>query len=219
MKKAKRKGKSGSSTTRKRSTTSSKSQKSSKKKTTKKKTAKKATKKTTSPKRVASGKKTMKTKKKTAKKKTAKKGTAKKPAVRKTVPAAKKTVAKKVKTTRGILTPAELRECRNMLLHKRALIAGDLSKMEMQALRASEQDSSVDNMADYGTDNYEQDFTLGLIENVEGVILDIDDALERIDDGIYGICEDCGCAIPKARLKALPYARNCVKCQSEREAF
>lgn len=154
----------------------------------------------------------MKTKKKTTKKKTPKKGTAKKPAV-------KKTVAKKSKAIRGNLTPAEMRECRNMLLHKRALIAGDLSKMEMQALRASEQDSSVDNMADYGTDNYEQDFTLGLIENVEGVILDIDDALERIDDGVYGICEDCGCAIPKARLKALPYARNCVKCQSEREAF
>ncbi|MBU0755691.1 MAG: TraR/DksA family transcriptional regulator [Planctomycetes bacterium] len=89
--------------------------------------------------------------------------------------------------------------------------------MELSALKAGEQDSSVDNMADYGTDNYEQDFTLGLMENVEGVIKEIDDALQRIEDKLYGICESCECDIPKPRLKALPYARYCVKCQSEKE--
>jgi RNA polymerase-binding transcription factor DksA len=100
---------------------------------------------------------------------------------------------------------------------KRALILGDLSKMEDSALRASEQDSSTDNMADYGTDNYEQDFTLGLIENVEAVVKEIDDALKRVDEKTFGICQRCQCVIPKARLKALPYARHCVQCQSDLE--
>ena len=73
-------------------------------------------------------------------------------------------------------------------------------------------------MADYGTDNYDQDFTLGLMENVEATTQEIDSALKRIQEGLYGICEGCSCIIPKARLKALPYAKFCVNCQSKRES-
>jgi RNA polymerase-binding transcription factor DksA len=115
------------------------------------------------------------------------------------------------------LTTKEKGDCRIMLHRKRALILGDLTKMESSALRASEQDPSVDNLADFGTDNYEQDFTLGLMENVEGVLKDIDNALERLGSGNFGICQECGCNIPKARLLAIPYARYCVACQSELE--
>ena len=100
---------------------------------------------------------------------------------------------------------------------RRSLILGNLSRMETGALRASDQDHSVDNMADFGTDNYEQDFTLGLMENVEAVVQEIDEALDRIGKGEYGICAGCSCQIPKARLKAIPYAQFCVNCQSEME--
>jgi len=125
----------------------------------------------------------------------------------------------KTKKTKDKLPAADVRACQEILLEKRNMILGDLSKMEVATLRASEQDSSMDNMADYGTDNYEQDFTLSLMENVEGVIQEIDLALKRIEEGEYGVCEACGCVIPKARLMALPYARHCVQCQSKMEDF
>lgn len=168
--------------------------------------------------------------KKTAKKK------AKKKAKKTGSPAARRTPVKKaVKKARtaarakgkkggggkprrsGALTAGEIEAFRNQLLQRRGLILNNLSKMESGALRACEQDPSVDNMADYGTDNFEQDFTLGLMENVESVLKEIDAAIARIDGGDFGVCEGCSCTIPKARLKAIPYARFCVSCQSEME--
>jgi len=174
------------------------------KKTTKKKSPTTAKKKTGSKAKTSTRKKTASNPKPAAMKKTTKN----KAPVKATKPA---------KSSKTSMTPSEVKECRHQLLMKRALILGDLSKMEIAALRASEQDSSTDNIADYGTDNYEQAFTLGLIESVEGVVKEIDDALKRMDQKKYGICENCGCAIPKARIKALPYARHCVQCQSDLE--
>jgi RNA polymerase-binding transcription factor DksA len=133
------------------------------------------------------------------------------------VPKAAKPPAK-TKPRKSRLQSSELSEYYDLLMLKRGLILGTLSKMETAALKASEQDSSVDNMADYGTDNYEQDFTLGLIENTEGVIQEIDDALRRLEAKSFGVCEECECNIPKARLRAIPYARYCVQCQSNMEA-
>jgi phage/conjugal plasmid C-4 type zinc finger TraR family protein len=67
-------------------------------------------------------------------------------------------------------------------------------------------------MADLGTDNYEQEFTLGLLQNQEQALQEISLALDRIDKGTYGRCEECGNPIPKARLQALPHTRHCVAC-------
>ncbi len=130
---------------------------------------------------------------------------------------AKPRPVKKSRSPKSVFMPSVVREFKHELIHKRAFILGSLSRMEDGALRAGGQDQSVDNMADYGTDNYEQDFTLGLMENVESVIQAIDWALERIEKKVFGICDECGCAIPKARIKAIPYARYCVNCQSKME--
>ena len=72
-------------------------------------------------------------------------------------------------------------------------------------------------MADVGTDNYEQEFTLSLMQNEESTLEQIDSALERIEDGIYGTCVECEGRIPKTRLNAIPYTPYCVKCASELE--
>jgi DnaK suppressor protein len=72
-------------------------------------------------------------------------------------------------------------------------------------------------MADIGTDNFEQEFTLTLMESDEGTLASIEAALERVEDGTYGQCEECGARIPKARLTAVPYATMCVKCASDSE--
>ena len=67
-------------------------------------------------------------------------------------------------------------------------------------------------MADVATDNFEQEFTLSLMQNQEHVLAEIGDALERIRQNTFGRCEECEKPIPKARLQALPYTRHCVVC-------
>jgi RNA polymerase-binding protein DksA len=66
-------------------------------------------------------------------------------------------------------------------------------------------------MADIGTDNYEQEFALGLMDSERKLLRGIDDALGRIEQGTYGICEGTGKPIPKARLEAQPWAEYCIE--------
>jgi DnaK suppressor protein len=72
-------------------------------------------------------------------------------------------------------------------------------------------------MADLGTDNFDQEFTLGLIENEEEEVRLINEAITKIDDGTYGLCESCSQPIPKSRLKALPFAKLCIACKEKEE--
>ena len=72
-------------------------------------------------------------------------------------------------------------------------------------------------MADIGSDNFEQEFTLSLMENDEETLELIEDALERIEAGTYGSCTECGGRIPKTRLNAIPYTPHCIKCATENQ--
>ena len=107
------------------------------------------------------------------------------------------------------LTSRELEFYRDMILAKRREIVGDMSSMEREALRTS--GTNLSNlplhMADMGTDNYEQEFTLGLVEKDRKLLRDLNDALAKIQNGTYGICEGTGKPISKARLEAQPWAR------------
>lgn len=117
------------------------------------------------------------------------------------------------------LTKAEQERFRKLILKRRETLRGNVSRMQDQALRSSRQEASGDlssmpiHGADQGTDHYEQEFTLGLIESEEEELREIDKALKRIEEGLFGLCEECEKPIPKARLSAIPYARLCVKCQ------
>ena len=116
------------------------------------------------------------------------------------------------------MTKPELESFRQALLNLRSRLNGDVSHLADEALRAmgGEASGSLSNaplhMADLGTDNYEQEFTLGLLQNQEQALEEIAAALGRIEQGTFGQCEGCGQAIPKGRLHALPYARYCVGC-------
>ena len=72
-------------------------------------------------------------------------------------------------------------------------------------------------MADLGTDNFEQELTLGFLQNEEKTITEIDAALARLRDGSFGRCEECQQEIPATRLQALPYTRLCVACARKLE--
>jgi len=70
--------------------------------------------------------------------------------------------------------------------------------------------------ADQGTENYQRELASRL-RSIESVTLrEIEDALRRISEGTYGICEKCGGPIPKARLEIVPHARFCMKCLNKK---
>ena len=129
------------------------------------------------------------------------------------VTAAVPTDGKPRKNLAGI-TPRELEMYRDLILAKRREIVGDMSSMEREALRASG-GTNLSNlplhMADMGTDNYEQEFTLGLMEKDRKLLRDLNDALAKIQNGTYGLCEGTGKPISKARLEAQPWARYSIE--------
>jgi RNA polymerase-binding protein DksA len=116
------------------------------------------------------------------------------------------------------MTKTDLETFRRSLQTLRARLSGNLSHLAEEALRTTggENSGGLSNtpihMADLGTDNFEQEFTLSLIQNEEQVLVEIAEALNRINQGTFGKCEECGAPIPKARLQALPYTRHCVNC-------
>lgn len=122
-----------------------------------------------------------------------------------------------------LLNKEELEQIRRALLARSEMLAGNVNRMEDEALRNAGQSASGDlssmpfHMADLGTDNFEQEMTLGLIENEEEELREIGDALQRIEAGGFGSCEDCGKTIPKERIKAIPYTRLCVECKRKEE--
>jgi len=163
-------------------------------------------------------KKKIASKESVAKKALTKKTSAKKGGVKKA--AAKKATRKKQTTRRrkkSTLTAEEIQHFRELLLQKRAELVGDVNSIESEALKKSRLDAAGDlssmpiHMADLGTDNFEQEFALGLMDSERKILAEINDALGRIDDGAYGICEGTGKPIGKARLKASPWARYCIK--------
>jgi RNA polymerase-binding transcription factor DksA len=75
----------------------------------------------------------------------------------------------------------------------------------------------VDNPADIGSESFAQEFSLELLQRDEATLTEIDEALERVRIGTFGLCEGCAEPIPKARLNAVPHARFCVDCQRRNE--
>lgn len=121
------------------------------------------------------------------------------------------------------LKPEELESFRNLLVGLRARLRGDLSQMTDEALRRSQAESSGNlsnvplHMADVGTENYDQEFTLGLIENEQATLDQVQTALNRIEAGTFGKCDECQEPIAKTRLQALPYTKYCIQCARKLE--
>lgn len=125
----------------------------------------------------------------------------------------------KMQKNRAGLSPKELEHFRSLLLEKRREILGDVTSMEREALRSANTNLSTLplHMADTGTDAYEQEFTLGLVEKDRQLLREIQIALAKIQDGSYGLCEGTGKPISKARLEAQPWARYSIEHARELE--
>jgi DnaK suppressor protein len=110
------------------------------------------------------------------------------------------------------LTKSDLQYFRNLLIERRREIVGDMGSMESEAFKGGSNLSNMPiHMADVGTDNFEQEFTLGLIESERQILREIQEALIRIDNGSFGICLGTGKPIPKVRLEAVPWAKYTIE--------
>lgn len=118
----------------------------------------------------------------------------------------------------------DLQAYKERLLLIRARLRGDVTAMADAALRKSgmeggESSSMPIHMAELGSDNFEQEFTLSLMATEEDTLARIDEALERIEEGVYGRCAECNNVIPKPRLNAIPYTPLCIKCAEQIEGI
>ena len=137
-------------------------------------------------------------------------------------PAAKSAAETPIVPIKGGLSKNELKEFKNLLLARKAVLQGDVKTLEDEACKkgtdaAGDLSTLPMHLADLGTDSHEQDISLGLMENETDELHQIQEAFERIKDGSFGLCESCKKKIPKERLKAIPDARLCVACKKKEE--
>lgn len=132
-------------------------------------------------------------------------------------------MADKKKASKGKgFTKKELDSIRNDLISQKAMIIEEILSIQGQSNK-SLKDSSGDlsgysfHMADQATDLYDREFSLTLAEGERERLFSLDEAIKKIDEGSYGLCEGCGSPIAKRRIKAMPNASNCIKCQQEKE--
>ena len=122
------------------------------------------------------------------------------------------------------MTQAELDRYRGKLLALARRISGDVSELSNEALRAAGGEASGNlsntpmHLADLGTDNYEQEISLSLLENEDQTLEAIQAAVDRIEHGKFGRCERCGKEISKERLEAIPFTPFCMACARALEA-
>src|SRR5262245_40747135 len=118
----------------------------------------------------------------------------------------------------GFLDAQQIRRFNDLLVEERMRLRVSLARLYSEAVENNPEqvgESTVrTHLADLGTDTFEQSADLGLAEQISRVIADIDRALDRIDEGTYGVCQGCGKAISIERLEAIPSASRCAACQT-----
>ena len=120
------------------------------------------------------------------------------------------------------MTKREAAKFKKLLLEKREDVLGEINHIVKESLK-SQKEASGDlsgysyHMADMASDSYERELSLNIASSEQKVLYEIDEALKRINEGIYGICTECNKKIPFRRLNALPYVKHCIQCQSKEE--
>src|SRR2546428_3414664 len=110
---------------------------------------------------------------------------------------------------------AFLKKARDTLQEMRAQLLRNV-QAELHEGREQSKDEGMDTY-DLASDARDREINLILTDRDRDKLQAIDDALARIDDGSYGVCESCESDIAEGRLEALPFTRLCVNCQAERE--
>lgn len=112
-------------------------------------------------------------------------------------------------------TAKDLEAYRNLLSSMVSVLSGDIGNLEEEALGSSE--SNKDGLRDGGSDGYNLEFSLQLLERDESTMRELLEALDRIEKGTFGCCTACEGWIKKDRLMMVPHARLCIECQRKEE--
>ena len=108
-----------------------------------------------------------------------------------------------------------LAAAREQLLDTRSKLLGEIDS-ELRAEREGSKDEGMD-AYDLASEERDREINFILSDRERVKLQQIDDALERLDEGTYGICEACGLEIAEERLEALPFSRLCRDCQQDQE--
>ncbi len=123
-----------------------------------------------------------------------------------------KTVVKPKPQVKSQVDKKSLAILRDALIKMRDRLTGQITALSDDSLKYIDDASSEDR-----TDDFDREFALNLVSSEHDAVFEIDNALRRIEEGIYGVCDACSCQIERPRLHALPFARMCVRCQSDQE--
>lgn len=116
------------------------------------------------------------------------------------------------------LSVLQAKEQRDFLLRLRERITGQINFLATDNINRSEKDNDISYRSEeQGTDNFDRDFALNRVSLDQDIVFEIDEALNRLILGTYGICDSCGRGIEKMRIKAVPYSRMCIACKSQNE--
>lgn len=116
------------------------------------------------------------------------------------------------------MNKTQLESYRKQLMALAHRLGGDVKGLEREAFRTTGGEASGNlsnaplHLADLGTDLFEEEVTIRLLESEEKTLEEAIAALRRIDEGTFGRCENCDASIAEARLQAIPYTRYCVDC-------
>jgi len=113
----------------------------------------------------------------------------------------------------------EAKKFEKLLMDDLGRLSNGIRNIEESALHESVRETTGDlySYAETGTDNFERETALNIATGESERLRDVTDALQRIAEGTYGVCEGCEEQIPKKRLEAFPAARFCIKCKSKLE--
>ena len=116
----------------------------------------------------------------------------------------------------------EMNAFRHQLLKLKRQLRGDVDTLAQEAFHETD-GKAMDNLSnipvedrpELGSADYCEQVTIGLLENASARLQEINSALERIDEGTFGSCDECGQEISRNRLQTIPFARQCIKCADE----
>lgn len=118
----------------------------------------------------------------------------------------------------------DLQKYKEKLLNLKDQVSDEIKHLSEDTLMKSQKELSGDmsgyglHMADVASDNFERDFSLERVSDGRNVIIEINEALRRVDEGTFGICGMCKGPISKQRLEALPHSRFCKRCKEKHES-
>ncbi len=142
---------------------------------------------------------------------------------KKAAPAKKRKAVSSKKSSVKKMPKSVSKKYKKLLIEEREKVGGGLLHITENTLNKSQRDASGDlsgysyHMADMASDDYEREFSLGRATDDQKLLYLIDEAIKRVEDGTYGACLQCGKAISKKRLAALPHSELCIECQKANE--